>query len=78
MSAPRLVVVCVDQSSVLLFVSPGVAYGGYLSVDGGCYIDILQSMGMMGGSVVDEDWVWPWKGTPASNPAPESASAVKV
>jgi len=47
-------------------------------VDGGCYIDILQSMGMMGGSVVDEDWVWPWKGTPASDPAPESASAVKL
>lgn len=23
------------------------AYGGYLSVDGGCYVDILQDMGMM-------------------------------
>jgi len=25
------------------------AYGGYLSVDGGCYVDILQDMGMMSG-----------------------------
>jgi len=26
------------------------AYGGYLSVDGGCYVDILQDMGMMSGN----------------------------
>lgn len=26
------------------------SYGGYLSVDGGCYVDILQNIGVMGGN----------------------------